>query len=298
MQVSGTIHNYIERILTKYPIYSAFRSGHLTREDYYTQLKAIAPELKEQGLSEDMINLSTRFPLDEEKHIDDILLDLKEKGVIETTSYDKEDFLKYRENIYSNYQHENFYTFIFPEEERLIYALTQIIHPKSVIFLGSYYGYWGIWAMPAVQASRGTAYFVDVDQEVNKLAEINLKKFGYQDCSYVFTQDAVEFMQQRQIHYDFAVLDAEGENDHPDPDYRGKAVYYPLIRECSKYLLSFGNVICHNILLKNLIDNSYFEQKIQKNMQDFSKFIPFVQTNYSVVLDYSTSEGVGIFRKC
>jgi len=297
MNFTGTIFSYIEKVLGEYQFYKSFRQGKITREAYYTYLIAHEPELKTKNLTEDQIHLSARFPLSEEQFVDEILASLQKQGVIQNTEYSKEAFSEYRKTIYLNYKHGKYYTFIFPEEERIIYALTQIVKPVTVVLLGSYYGYWGIWAMPAVKEVGGLAYFVDLNEEVNKIANINLENFGYQGYFQVITQEGVDFMRQKNMRYDFAVLDAEGKANHLNPDYRGKAIYYPLIKEGIKHINDGGLFLCHNILLENYLTDPYFENKIAKNFQEYAKFLPFVNKSFKFSLNYSTTEGIGVYKK-
>ena len=297
MNFMGTVFLHIENILNEYQYYKLFRYGEISREEYYTYLIAHEPELRSKDLTEDQIHLSSRFPLNEAQFVDEILAELKNQGVIKTTEYSKKAFSEYRKTIYSNYNHGKYYTFIFPEEERIMYALTQIVKPSTVILLGSYYGYWGIWAMPAVKEVGGLAYFVDLNDDVNKIANINLQNFGYQGHFEVITQEGVDFMKQKKTRYDLAVLDAEGNANHPNSDYRGKAVYYPLIKEGIKHIYNGGFALCHNILLKNFLADPYFKLKIAKNLREYEKFLPFVKENFPFALEYNTTEGIGVYKR-
>jgi predicted O-methyltransferase YrrM len=199
--------------------------------------------------------------------------------------------------VYSRYDHDKYHTFIFPEEERIAYALAYILHPTSAILLGSYYGYWGIWIMPAICERGGMAYFVDSNESVSVVAANNLNKLGYDKNSEVIICEGTNFLSNIKQQYDFVALDAEGDSTHPNPDFRGKAVYYPLIKACFEHITNGSVVLCHNILLRNPIQDPYFMRKIDKNLSEFSKFLPFMKNNFRQGLDYSTTEGIGIYRK-
>ena len=294
--IRGTNFCYIHNILSNFEFYREYLQGAIKRDELRGQLMGYESELKKKGLSERHIHVASRFPADEEKYVDTILLDLKKESVIETVEYGKDDFNEYRKIVYSQFDHSEYQTHIYPEEERIAYALTQIVKPRSIIVMGSYYGYWAIWAMPAVKDMDGIAHFVDIDKNVCRLAQRNLQQLGYGNLSRVIIGDAIEFMANHNYNYDYAVLDANGGQTHDNPDYQGKSIYYPMIKEFCKHIEKSAIVLCHNIMIYNHFNDIFYKSIIQKNLYQYRKFEPFVRNNFSICVDYPTTEGIGIYK--
>lgn len=296
--MGGTVYRNINSVLSKYPEYMEFRNGNLGMRDYLKFLNDNDSVLKAAGLNDDQMHLSSRFSFDEVAKIDSILLDLKAQGVIDTIEYPKLEFESFREKVYSEYIHDAQTTYIFPEEERLIYAMSQILKPKSTILLGSYYGYWGIWAMPAIKQVQGKVYLIDVNEKVNNLARENLLKFGFSQEAEVITADAIEFPNSDSQFYDFVLLDAETPEDYHIEDHRGKAIYFALAKAISKHLRTNSVMVAHNILLSNVTEDIYFSEKISKNFKELGKFLSFAKSNFDFSKDYNTTEGVAVYTGC
>lgn len=295
----STVYKQIVTDLNKWSPFVEFINNKTKREDY---LEAIIEG--EDGLLKsissinmDKLHLTTRFPLDIEKFVDEILFSLVNDGVIPTAKYDKDFFYEYKKDIDLLYDHLEYQTYIFPEEELLLFALSQILNPKNVIFMGSYYGYWGIWLMPIIKNNKGKAYFVDTDSKVNNLTKKNMINAGFEKYVEVITDDAVDFLRNTKQKYDIGILDAECSPTHSNPEYRGKRIYYPLIKEFYPKLIDGGFVLAHNILLSNSLNDEYFNEKIKNNNDEFKKYLEFTNKNFSKCLDFETTEGVGIYQK-
>lgn len=297
MNFAGAVYNKIEKVMKPYSFYSLYREGLISREKYYQEIIKHEDEIVDIFLTKDQLHLSSRFPLSEEVLVDEILNDLKESGVIESNSYPKNEFESYRALVHSNFDHGGYSTFIFPEEERIAFALSHILKPTSAIMLGSYYGYWGIWIMPAIKASNSFTYFVDQDKDVCQVASSNLKSLGFSGYFDVIPVEATDYLTHSDNQFDFVVLDAEGSNNCEDPDFRGKAVYYPLANACLSHMSQGSVLLCHNILLENMVDDDYFNHKISRNLSEFSKFFDLLKSNFSFSASYSTTEGIGIYRR-
>jgi len=294
--MEGTVYQNIKSVLANYPEYEYFRNGKLGMREYLLFLDNNVEQLESAGLNEDQMHLSSRFSINEDAKIDSILLDLKAQGIIETINYPKLEFESFREKVYSEYIHESQSTYIFPEEERLIYALSQILEPKSTILLGSYYGYWGIWAMPAIQRVQGKAYYIDIDKKVSDLALANHLKLGFSQEAEMIVDDAIQFSKNSSQTYDFVLLDAELPADHPNEDLRGKAIYFALAQAIAPKLQTNAVMIAHNILLSNVTEDPYYSKKISKNLKELGKFLSFANRNFDFAKDYNTSEGVGLYH--
>ena len=296
VRLGGTIHSRISSVVGAYDKYRKYMRSEIDLDEYYSSLLLDEDFLISQGLTENQVHLTTRFPRDDELFVDEFLSLLHRRHLIQCVDYDKDDFRHYREIVRREFFHGGYETFIFPEEERLMYALSQILKPRSVILLGSYYGYWGIWLMPVIKKLGGIAFFVDIDDKVADVCLENMSRFGYLSVSKVVTDDAVVFMREQRQRYDFAVLDAETPWDHPDPTMRGKAIYYPLALECKAHMTSDAALIAHNILLSNKLDDPHFNGQIARNEVSFREFLPFMAREFSRSAIAHSSEGVGVYR--
>jgi predicted O-methyltransferase YrrM len=295
--MSGTIFRKVDRALSEFEPYREFRAGRLDAGAYAQVLDREEPGMQRFGLNRDQFHLSGRFPRDEESYVDGILADLKLHGAIPTTAYDKDAFSAFRSLIEREFDHGEFSTYIFPEEERLVYALAEIAKPVSAGFFGSYYGYWAVWTMPALARNGGRACFLDLDPRVNALGEENFTRLGYGGQVRFVTQDAVRFLEEDQTTYDFALVDAEGPEQHADPDYRKKRIYYPIFKACLPRLRRGCLVAVHNMLLSNPTGDRYFAERIPVNREQFQKLTPFLETHFPIRCEYPTSEGVGVYRR-
>ena len=293
----GTIHAKITSALSAFAPFQDFRAGRLDRDAYVDVLEREEAKMGGFGLNRDQFHLSGRCPEQEEAFIDGILEDLRRQGTISSATYDKAAFTAFRRQVQATFDHGEYSTYIFPEEERLVYALSEIAKPVSAAFLGSYYGYWAVWAMPALARSKGRAWFLDIDERVNRLGLANFTRLGYGAQVEFVTKDAVAYLDASATTYDFALIDAEGPEEHADPDYRKKCIYYPIFRACLPRLRPGALVAVHNMLLSDLSDDRYFQERIVINKQQFHKLMPFLSEHFRNRREYPTSEGTGVYRR-
>ena len=292
----STAYKKIDDVLSSYEWYQQFKQRRMSQSDYLSQVLLHQQELLDKGLSEDQIHLSSRFSLNRDLFVANCLEALYHSHVIPTTSYPLDEFYAYAKVVESSFQHGGYFTYIFPEEAQLMFALTHILQPKAMLFLGSYYGYWAIWSIPALKKYNGKACLIDLDPNVLELSKKNMQQMdAHQYVDYV-CDDAIEFCQQEKNQYDFIVLDAEGPKTGADPDLLDKAIYYPILSVSMDDLVSSGTVLFHNILLNNPIEDIYFENKIRDNFNQFKKLLPFIEQNFTHWSHYCSTEGVGVAR--
>jgi predicted O-methyltransferase YrrM len=226
-----------------------------------------------------------------------MLIRLRSEGLLPRCDYDEERFAQFREHVTRAFNHGDHLTYIFPEESRLLYAVAEITAPTRTVFLGSYYGYWAIWALPAIAAAGGSAVLIDPDPEVLDLSAANVGRLGYADICTFVCEDGVVYLERERANYDFAVLDAEGPVAEGPADRRGKAIYGPLTAAVTPLLQPGGLLLAHNILLENLTDNGYFARRIASNIEQFVVFSRILARDYDLALALPTSEGVGVYRR-
>lgn len=291
----GTVFQHVNSVLSTKHYYEEFISKTISRESYYNALMNDKINLINAGLDEKSIHLAARMPVDNEEFVDSILSDLVKIDILKTNKYSKEDFKQFKKNIESSFHHKHYCTYIFPEEERLMFAIGEIIKPTISIFLGSYYGYWGAWLLPHVKKNNGKAIFLDINPEVNRLTQENINILGYTDFCEVITEDGVEFLSKFKKEIDFAVLDAECPSDFHIEEYRGKKVYYPLTKSCYENMKKGSIMLAHNIMLSNLNPTDHlFANRVKQHFSDFSQFLPYCN-NHFLWRDFPSTEGLGVF---
>jgi predicted O-methyltransferase YrrM len=293
---SGTAYAVIDTALRNHVEYRNFRAGRMARADYSRWVESNFDELSALGLNRDKQNLSTRFPADDHACVADALSALAANGLVSGTEYPVDGFEEFAGLVAKKWDHGDRTTFIFPEEARLIFAIAHQVRPRNAVFLGSYYGYWAVWVLPAVAAAGGRVTLVDVDADVMALAERNITALGYAHLVDFVVADASEYARTLS-DVDLCVLDAEGPLDAPDPDLRDKAIYHPHTRAISHALPRGALLLAHNVLLENLTDNAYFAGRIANNEAQFAKWSAHLDEHYDVHQVFSTSEGVGVYRR-
>lgn len=247
------------------------------------------------GLNRDQLSLATRFPGDELRYVDECLAFLREAGVIRSTEYPKVQFSAFRERIANEFLHLGYSTYIFEEEARLLYALAFLLPGTRWAFLGSYYGYWAVWALPGLIARGGHAVLVDIDPAVQGLAKANFEALGGRDAVTFLTADATRASSDEA--FDVLVLDAEGPKDHPDPRIRDKAIYGPILEAWLPALNPYGVVLAHNMLLNNPSGLQYFDSKVALNTIQYNDFHRLVDRHFDRRIVLDTTDGIGVYRR-
>ncbi|MGW0635016.1 O-methyltransferase [Nocardia salmonicida] len=292
----GPAYGVIDEILGRFGEYRNFRAGDLGRGPYSDWVESRFDELLALGLNRDKQNLSTRFPHDDHACVQEILGELAETGIVSGAEYPAEEFERYAARVATEFDHAGRITFIFPEESRLMFALAHQLRPRHAVFLGSYYGYWATWALPAIAESGGRVTLVDIDPDVMALAERNIAALGFGSLVEFVVADAAACAGTLR-DVDLCVIDAEGPLNAADPDQRGKAIYYPHTCAVGPALTDGALLVAHNVLLTNLTENRYFAGRIADNETQFTKWSGHLADNYGVHRRFATSEGIGIYRR-
>ena len=246
--VNGTFSSYAEKILEQKDYYIDYTGGKISSAQFRDAMLADA-DLADiaAGFSSGNIVRIAKMPPNER---------MPAEGIMESLLYG--GFDEYRKNIYANYNHGEFITYVYPEDERLMYAaakLARISKPENmkVFVAGSYYGYLAVWAMRVVCDSGGFAVLSDIDEEVCRLARENFKNLGLQDSAGIYCEDASSLLAERgkPEAIDMLVLDATGRGDDARPDFRGKRIYGALLREAKPFLRKGSVIYIHNMEPEN-----------------------------------------------
>jgi len=280
---NGQFALYAEKILSAKDYYKDYLDRKINSAQFREAMYADKSLSEVAGFNNSYnIDRISITPPDDRLPIEKIVNYLVDRNIISAESRDNMyvGFDEYRKYIRENYDHGEFFTCIYPEDERLLYAIAKISRPKKVFVAGSYYGYFAIWGMKTIHENDGMIVLSDVDGEVCELAEENFKKLGYENNVKIYCEDASVLLANRTEPIDMLILDAMGMHDDPIPERRGKRIYGAFLQD-AKHLLSKGSVI--------VIHNMEPEKPEMKPLVDGLQSLNAVGTNYD------TYNGVGIY---
>jgi predicted O-methyltransferase YrrM len=292
----GPAVDRIEQVLCAYREYVDYRAGRLDRSGYGAWLDAHVAELCAAGLTEDQCRLSTRFPADERRFVAEALDDLRSAGIVPSVRYPEASLPAFRAAVTTRFEHGGRTAFIFPEEARLLFAVTHLVAPRRAVVLGSYYGYWAVWAMPGIIAAGGHATLVDINPDVIAQARRCFAAMGLSGSADFVVADATQHLGSV-TEIDLCVLDAEGPKDGVAEHLRDKALYEPIMATWTPHLRPGALLVAHNMLLEPLTDDRYFLAKVAANRNQYACFFSHLDDHYDVQRAYPTTEGVGLYRR-
>ena len=279
---NGQFALYAERKLASKEYYKDYLDRKIDSVQFYEAMIADASLANVEGFSQYNIKRISLTPPDDKMPTETITKYLLDNNIISKSSVENmyDGFDEYREYIRKNYNHGEFFTCIYPEDEQLLYAIAKIAQPKTAFLAGSYYGYFAIWAMKTIKEKGGTFVLADVDSEVCELSRENFEKLGYGDNVNVYCEDAEKILSERTETIDMLLLDATGRWDDPRPEYRGKRIYGSFLK-AAKHLLKKGSVI--------VIHNMEPENPEMQVLVDELKAINAIGENYD------TYNGLGVY---
>lgn len=292
--VVGPVFDIAYSVLKSCPEYEMFRASRISRAEFAAFLDGIAPVLIDAGLPAEDIHFAKRYPPSDVEFVAGRLEYLSRCGVLPSPDYDREWYDQLAAEIRANHYHGPFRTYIYPEEARLLFAFADIVRPKSVAFLGSYYGYWAHAALATIAGHGGHAVLIDPDPRAQEVARRNLERSGLSEAVEVAVATGEEYLAKVSCQFDFVVLDAEGPREHPDPEQRGKAIYGRLMRHALTHMPSGSYLICHNILFEDIADCRYFDRIIMRNREELGPFLALVGREFRQFVECASTEGVGI----
>ena len=278
--ISGQFALFAEKVLSTKDYYRQFMSGAINPAQFHE--KMLEDLSLDAYFGDDKRNYDRlpKTPLDEKMPADTIFKYLVDNNVIPSCDSMYDGFDEYRQHIRKNYDHGDFYTCIFPEDERLIYAAAQVKQPEEVFVAGAYYGYIAVWVMKTVVKNGGMCVLSDIDKEVCELAAKNFEKLGYGNNSAIHCEGAETLLAGRITPIDMLILDPTGDRDDPRPEYRGKNVY-ALCLKAAKHLLHKGSmIVVHNM--------SYDDPEL-------ASLVVELQAINALGTAYSTFNGLGVY---
>lgn len=297
-KVSGTLFENVYHVIHSESHAQAFFEGKLSRHEWIDFLDQHRHLLVNANIPSADVDFAKRYPGSISSFISRTYQDPKFKDWLLLPQDWQSTCQSVEQTIRESFEHQGAATYIYPEEGYLMLTLAQTFQAKRAIFLGSYYGYWAAWAMPALQSVGGTAVLLDPNQDCCELARSNLKNLYPNVAIEVVALTGQEYLANydcdRYGAFDFVVLDAELPPDYPDENLRGKGLYYALLKSVLPHLADHSLLVCHNILLNDQTGSEVLKAVVQRNRKELKPFLELVQKNYQFFREIPTTEGMGV----
>ena len=278
--MNGRCWDRYEKILSKYDFFNAFRTGNLSKDDYKAKMEENKSEIISMGIgSYDFFRMSRSVSGNDK--VNSMLEDFVSQGGFSDLNYGEHEFEIYSAKIRPEYEDGGFVTAIFPEDELFMYAAAKLTAPKTMFMAGSYFGYWAIWAMEAVKTNGGVCTLSDINPEVTRVAEINMKKFGFADNVKLTTDDAEQLLLSSDEKIDLLALDATGAWNDPRPTHRGKILYATLLAAARHRLHTGSIIVIHNL---------------ERDLQELAPLITQLDEISSAKSELICFNGLGIYK--
>jgi len=175
-----------------------------------------------------------------------VLGELQSLGFINDTAYDLDLFEQYRQLV-----HENFFIFwtaINPPVERLLYALSYILQPRTIFGFGIFTGNPVAWSFgPAIQqvypANRLDA--VEIDPNNGRICTDNFNEIKGDTPLTVHVEDGFDTIENFEDgEIDLLYMDANGTD--PETGLNNKRVNYTFLKKAYAKIKPGGFAIVHN----------------------------------------------------
>jgi len=167
---------------------------------------------------------------------------LADAGLISpTANYDASRFEAFRKEI--KLMFKGTWTSITPVMERLMYMLTAVKRPATLVELGSFWGNTLAWFCgPAVgtnpEYTAKRIIGIDIDREITELAEANFARLENVEKVQLIAEDAATALERVEGPIDFLYLEAKDEDDNSG--------YLDFLRQCYDKVPKGGWVIAHD----------------------------------------------------
>ena len=280
--VNGQFAFYAEKILSSKDYFKDYINKKIDSAQFREAMFADKSLAEVEGFHSYNIEHISLMPPDDKMPAETIAKYLIDNNIISSQICENmyDGFDEYRKYLYANYNHGEFFTCIYPEDERLLYAVAKIKQPKKTFIAGAYYGYFIIWAMKAINQTGGTAVLSDIDSEVCDLARENFANLGFAQNTAVYCEDAESLLSKRTDPIDMLILDATGRHDDSRPEYRGKRIYGAFLKAARRFLSKGSVIVIHNMEPEN---------------PEMKPLVDELQSINALGTNYDTYNGLGVY---
>nr|MDO8119238.1 hypothetical protein [Candidatus Sigynarchaeota archaeon] len=195
---------------------------------------------------DDQVKMENESQESEMQKVAITLDELKSHGFIQSTHYDNEKFLAFRELV-----HENFFIFwtaISPPMERLLYALSYIIQPPNILGLGIFTGNPVVWSLgPAIQKIYSSTKLaaVEIDKNHARICNDNFIEIKGDVPITIHARDGFEVLKEyTPAELDLLYMDANGTD--PETGQNSKRINYTFLKRGYDLIKPGAYAICHN----------------------------------------------------
>ncbi len=137
---------------------------------------------------------------------------------------------------------------VSPEVGRFLHTIVLARRPRTIVEIGTSWGYSTIWLSLAARQVGATVTTLEIDPKKVAAATANLREAGLGSVATIVEGDAAAYLRARNEPFDFAFLDAEKE------DY---AAYLDMVVP----LLAPGGVLVADNLLSHAEDLAPFRER-------------------------------------
>ena len=289
----GTVFDETAEALRQHDWFQAWRRQEIDLSEYKAHLDEHQNTLVRGTIDQDKVRLTSRWPHDEEHFVDTALENLKRDGHVANTCYDKEGFQAARALVKQRFDHRDHRTYICPEEERIVYALCNNVRPRCILSIGCYLGYWCSWATLAAE-EEAKLVMVDPDPEACQIAEQNLRVLGLPNNIVCVCTAAEQYLSTGGQVGDFVLLDAEGAEDDVREDYRGKAIYGPILDALIAQRAESTMLVTHNVLIEHPCYDRYLSKKVLENRGALAPFLEKAEAHFARRTLIASTEGLSV----
>ena len=172
------------------------------------------------------------------------------------------------------YAEENHVPIIEEECEEFYNFLINTTKPKKILELGTAIGYSAISF--SMNESVERLVTVEINEDMVKIANENIKRSGLEDKIEIVHSDAYEYLVESNDTFDFIFIDA------------AKGQYEKYFEEAIKLLNRDGIIVCDNVLFRGMIANQGLVKRrkitIVKRLRKFLKDIKDDDRFYSSIV--------------
>ncbi|MCY6356768.1 O-methyltransferase [Clostridium sp. ZS2-4] len=159
-----------------------------------------------------------------------------------------------------HYAEKNRVPIVQKEVANFLKLMVTMQKPKSILELGTAIGYSSI-LMCLSSGGTNKITTIERDPKIIKIAEENIKKYGFDDNINVLEGDCIEVLEKLEGKYDMIFMDA------------GKGHYNHFLPHCLRLLDKDGVIIADNVLFRGMVASDELLQRrkitIVKRMRNY-----------------------------